>query len=166
MQGISEYAAKRANDNDADTIQHEEDVDQKILTCIAKCKVPGLIEPSISMVKTKVPSKHPINPQGLHTPVPYEQFIKLIPCAKMLICEAQKAEHGYEPDNELCKLNFHEVDNVTTDDLAPDIDDLDISGYQDKANIDDSDAGKQGVEDDEQLLAHVTQCNVLRPNDI
>jgi len=70
MQGISEYAAKRANDNDADTIQHEEDVDQKILTCIAKCKVPGLIEPSISMVKTKVPSKHPINPQGLHTPVP------------------------------------------------------------------------------------------------
>jgi len=58
--------------------------------------------------------------------VPYELFIKLPPCVKTLICEAQKAEPG----------------------------------YQDEANIDDSDAGNQRV-----LLAHVMQCKVL-PCDI
>jgi len=46
-------------------------------------------------------------------------------------------------------FNFHEVDNVIMGDLALDIDNLEISGYQDEANIDDGDVGNQGVDGDQ-----------------
>jgi len=62
----------------------------------------------------------------------------------MLICKPQKAE----PDYEQHKVNFHEVANVTMDDLAPDIDNLETSGYQDEANFDDGKAGNQEIDSD------------------
>jgi len=99
------------------------------LTCAIKSNFHGMIESSISMVKAKVPFKCPSNLQDPSTSVPYEPLIKLPPHVKMLICEAHKAD----PSNELCK---HAVDIITTDDLSPDIYNLEISGYQDKANID------------------------------
>jgi len=37
---------------------------------------------------------------------------------------------------------------------------------QDEANADDSDAGNQGVDADQQLLAHVTLCKLLPSSDI
>jgi len=80
----------------------------------------------------------------------------------MLICEAQKAELGYEQ----CKVSFHKVYDTTMDDLAPDIDKLETSAFQDEANGDDSDAGNLETDDDQQLLAHVTRCKVLPPSDI
>jgi len=68
-----------------------------------------------------------------------------------------------KPGNELCK---HRVDVLTMDDFSPDIDDLEISDYQDEANIGDGDAGNLRVDDDQPILAHVTQCKVLPPSDI
>jgi len=77
----------------------------------------------------------------------------------MLICEDHKAE----PGKGLCK---HGVGIVTTDDLSPDIDNLEISGYQDEANADNSDAGNQEVVADQQFLAYVTPCKLLPSSDI
>jgi len=92
--------------------------------------------------------------------VPYDLFIKLPPHDKMLICEAQKAEPGYEQ----CKVNFHEIDIIIMDDLVPDIDK--ISGYQNEANTGDGYNGKIEVDDVQKILAHVTQYKVLPPSDI
>jgi len=121
-----------------------------------------MIEPTTSMVKVKMPSKCPIDLQDINIPVPYGLFIKLSLHVKILICEA----HKVEPGNELCMVNFHRFDNVTTNDLTPDIDNLEVSRYQDEANIEDGDVGNLGVDDDQQILAHVTQCKVLPPSDI
>ena len=52
------------------------------------------------------------------------------------------------------------------DDLAPDIDNEGISGIQDEANFADDEAGNQGIDDDQQLLAHLTKHKVLPPSDI
>jgi len=91
-QEMSENAARGANDNDADTIGYEKDEEQKFLTCVTKSNAPGMIEPSISMVKVKVPSKCPISPQNLNTFVPYKLLTTLPPHVEMLICEAHKVE--------------------------------------------------------------------------
>jgi len=124
---------------------------------------PSMAELSVSKVQTKVPFKCPVDPQDPNTlSVPYDLFIKLPPCVKMLIWEAQKAEPGYEQ----CKVSLHEVNNVSSEDLAPDIDNLEISGYQDDADMDGGDAGDQEVDDDQQILAHVTWHKVLPPSDI
>jgi len=160
MQGISDSAARGVTNNDADITGIEEDEEQNSLTCIAtRSDALGIIGPSLSMVKSEMLSKHPIDSQDPSTSVLYELFTKLSPCVKMLTCEAHKTD----PGNGLCE---HGVDIVTTDDLAPDLPDLEISDYQDKAKADDSDAGNQGVDADQQLLAHVTQCKLLPSSDI
>jgi len=122
---------------------------------------PSLAELSVSKVQTKVP-KCPIDPQNLNTlSVPDELFTKLPPCVKMLIHEAQKAELDYEPH----KVNFHGVEDVTTDSLALDIDNLEISDYQAEA-VTDGNAANLGDDNDQQILAHLTWCKVLPPSDI
>jgi len=119
---------------------------------------PSLVELNASEAQAKVPFEHPVDHQDPNTlSVPYELFIKLPPHVKMFICEAQKAEHGYEQ----CKVNYHEVDNITTDDLALDIDNLELSGYQDEANSDECNASNLGDGDDQQILAHVIWYKVL-----
>jgi len=165
MQEMSEKpAASRANSNNDGATGYENDKDHRILTCIATCKVLSLGEVSITKAQTKVPFMHPINPQDLNTlSVFYELFTKLPPCVNTLICEAQKqAEPGFEQ----CKVNFYGVDIVTTDDLAPDIDNLEKSCYQYEANIDDDNAGNHRDDDDQQILAHATQHKILPPSDI
>jgi len=80
----------------------------------------------------------------------------------MLIYEAQKTQPSYEQH----KVSFHEVDNVTTVDLAPDINDWKISDHLDEANIDDGDPGNLRGDEDQPILALVTHCKVLSPSAI
>jgi len=159
IQGISDSAVRGATGNDTDTIGNEEDEEQNSLTCNVKSDALVIIGPSIPMVKAEMRFKHSIDPQDPSTFVLYELFTKFSPCVKMPTCEAHKTD----PGNELCK---HGVEIVTTDDLSPDIDYLKISDYQDKVIADDSDAGKQGVDADQQLHTHVTQCKLLPSSDI
>jgi len=76
MQGMVESAARGATDNEADTTGCEEDEEQNFLTCVTRSDAPGMVEPSISLVKAEVPFKHPTSPQDLDTSVPYGQSIK------------------------------------------------------------------------------------------
>jgi len=137
MQGISQSAARGANGNDDNAAGYEKDENQKIPTCVAQCKVLCTTEPSISMEKAKVPFKHSIDLSDLITFVPYELSFKLPPHVKILTCKAHKAKSSYEQ----CNVNLHGVDIVTMDDLSPEIDNLEIFGYQDEVNVDGGDAG-------------------------
>jgi len=55
MQGMFDSAARGASDNDADTIGYEEDEEQKFLSGVIKSNAQGIIEPSVSKIKAKVP---------------------------------------------------------------------------------------------------------------
>ncbi len=98
------------------------------------------------------------DPNTLH--VPYELFIKLPPWVKTLICEAQKAESGNQP----CKVNIRDVSGIASADLAPDIMPVEQSFYETEGTEDA--ALEENVEDDQQLLAHLTHHKELPPNDI
>jgi len=130
--------------NAAQQVDHENRLQKHPMKCIINyldlsqeeydelSSPPSMAELSISKVQTKVPFKRPVDPQDPNTlSVPYDLFIKLPPHVKTLICEAQKAESGYEQH----KVSFHKGNNTTTDDLAPDIDNLETSAFQDEVMI-------------------------------
>jgi len=75
-QGMFEYAARGVTDNEADSTGYDEDDEQNLWTCVTRSDDPGIVEPSISLVKAEVPFKHPTSPQDLDTSVPYGQSIK------------------------------------------------------------------------------------------
>jgi len=72
----------------------------------------------------------------------------------------QNAESGNQP----CKVHFQDVYGTMSDDLAPDIMPVEQSFYETKGTEDA--ALDDNVEDDQQLLAHLTHCKELPPSDI
>jgi len=122
---------------------------------------PSVAELSISKAQAKPPFRPCEDMQDLNTlHVPYELFIKLPLQVKTLICEAQKAEDGNQP----CKVHFQDVYGTTSDDLAPDITSMEQSFYETEGAEDA--APDDSVEDDQQLLAHLTCHKELPPSDI
>jgi len=109
----------------------------------------------------KSPSvKNSNNPNTLY--VPWELFQQLPPRVQKLVSEAKKAEPGYVP----CKLNSHE--QVSTDDLAPDIGGLSISGNEDGMHISVANEGVHGAGtiDDQALYDHIRGDAPMEAGDI
>jgi len=152
-------------ENDAQQIDHENWVNiisihfKQIINYLDL--TPSIAELSIAKAQAKPafkPCEDVQDPNTLY--VPYESFIKLPPQIKSLICEAQKAESGNQP----CKVNFQDVYGTTSDDLAPDIMPVEQSFYEAEGNEDA--ALDDNVEDDRQLLAHLTCHKEQPPSDI
>jgi len=122
---------------------------------------PSVAELSISKAQAKPPPRpreDVQDPNTLH--VSYELFIKLPPRVKTLICDTQNAEGGNQPR----KVHFQDVYGTMSDDLAPDITSMEQSFYE-TGGTEDA-APDDNVEDDQQLLAHLTHCKELPPSDI
>jgi len=94
--------------------------------------------------------------------VPWELFQQLLPRVKKLVSGAKKAEPGYVP----CKVNFHE--QVRTDDLAPDIGGLGVSGNEDgmHTSVANGSAHGIGTMDDQALYDHIKGDSTMEVGDI
>jgi len=93
--------------------------------------------------------------------VPWELYQQLPPRVQKLVSKAKKAEPGYVPR----KVNFHE--QVSTDDLAPDIEGLGISGNDDGMHTSVANEGLHGSSmDDQALYDHIRGDATMEVGDI
>jgi len=94
--------------------------------------------------------------------VPWELYQQLPPRVQKLVSEAKKAEPGYVPR----KANFHE--QVSTDDLAPDIEGLGITGNADgmHTSVANESAHGAGTIDDQALYDHIRGDATMEVGDI
>jgi len=94
--------------------------------------------------------------------VPWDLYQQLPPRVQKLVSEAKKAEPGYVPR----KANFHE--QVSTDDLAPDIEGLGITGNADgmHTSVANESAHGAGTIDDQALYDHIRGDATMEVGDI